>query len=78
MGIDKKIDDYLKDGFVNKRMYKDEPGSSGGKRIYKDEIQQDKITNAVYQALSKLRVYKQLSMDRQGEIAVAVRKMLMR
>ena len=66
-----KIDKKLDDGFMSKRassMKSDldkKYGKSGGK-----------LVDAIYNQLIKIKEFKNLSMDRQGEISVAVEKMI--
>lgn len=40
------------------------------------KINEGKLTDAVYKALVKIPEFKNLSMDRQGEISMAVEKMI--
>ena len=41
-----------------------------------NKLNEAKLVDAVYKALSKVKEFKNLSMDRQGEISVKVEKMI--
>jgi hypothetical protein len=41
-----------------------------------EKLNEGKLTDAVYKALAKIPEFKNLSMDRQGEISMAVEKMI--
>jgi hypothetical protein len=66
-----KIDKKINDGVFDKRMSRMKSdlskkyGKSGGK-----------LVDQIYNQLIKIKEFKNLSMDRQGEISVAVEKMI--
>lgn len=41
-----------------------------------EKLNEAKLVDEIYKALSKISDFKKLSMDRQGEISVAVKKMI--
>jgi len=41
-----------------------------------NKLNEEKLVDAIYKALSKVKEFKNLSMDRQGEISIKVKKLI--
>lgn len=71
MDILKKIESRIEEGIFDKRM-----GSMKSDLEKKYGKQGNKLVDKIYNQLIKIPEFKNLSMDRQGEISIAIAKMI--